>query len=149
MKRRVSCISSPKAMASPLAAVREMEVMEVLEVVDVRPGIMENAAPLSARKRTPVEWSWRKTNGPGRMDGNDQGKPLLLAVDVPQEELGFGYAEPGRRAGCPEVRELEGPRPSGSGGRVDSRLLLSIEAHDDGRKCASAKKSANLAFSNN
>ena len=54
-------------MASPLAAVREMEVMEVLEVVDVRPGIMENAAPLSARKRTPVEWSWRKTNSPGQM----------------------------------------------------------------------------------
>ena len=41
--------------------------LEVLEVVDVRPGIMENAAPLSARKRTPVEWSWRKTNGPGWM----------------------------------------------------------------------------------
>ena len=95
MKRRVSCISLPKVMAAPLAAVREMEVL------DVGPGIMETAAPLSARKRTPVEWSWRKTNGPGRMDGNDQGKPLLLAVDVLQEELGLGYAEPGCRAGCP------------------------------------------------
>ena len=48
-------------MAAPLAAVREMEV---LELVDVGPGIMETAAPLSARKQTPVVWSWRKTNSP-------------------------------------------------------------------------------------
>ena len=58
-------------------------------------------------------------------DGGYQGKPLMLAVDVPQEKLSFGYAEPGRRAGCPEVRELEVLRPSGSGGGIGGGLLLS------------------------
>ena len=81
----------------------------------------------------------RAAGGSFRKDGGDQGKPLLLAVDDPQEELGFGYAEPDRRAGCPEVQELEVPRPRGSGSGIDCRLLLSVEAHDDGRKCASAK----------
>ena len=67
-----------------------------------------------------------------RKDGGDQGKPLLLAGDVPQEKLSFSYAKPGRRAGCPEVRELEVPRPSGSGvGFGSGLLLLSVEVHDD------------------
>ena len=80
--------------------------------------------------------------GSFRKDGGDQGKPLLLAVDDPQEELGFGYAEPDRRAGCPEVQELEVPRPGGSGSGIDCRLLLSVEAHDDLRKCTSAQLEA-------
>ena len=40
-------------MAAPLAAVREMNGVVL---VDVSPGIMETAVPLSAKKQMPVVW---------------------------------------------------------------------------------------------
>ena len=78
--------------------------------------------------------------GSFRKDGGDQGKPLLLAVDVPQEKLSFGYAEPGRRAGCPQVRKLEVPcDPVGADVRLAVGCCSPLRLMMMEEKCTSAK----------
>ena len=59
-RRRVRDLSGPVVMAAPSAAVSRRPCGED------GPGTRDTEAPVSARKRVPVEWSLRKTRWPGR-----------------------------------------------------------------------------------
>ena len=62
VKRRVSVLSGPVAMATLLAAVRRQPP----EVENAGPGTRETETPVLARNRAPAVWSLRKIRWPQR-----------------------------------------------------------------------------------